>query len=53
VLNVVHVLVLEVAVRNHAVRVVVLRSVERHVLRVVRVSVSHVVRNHVNHHPNV
>lgn len=52
-LNVVHVLVTEISIRDNAVRVIVIRRVERNVLRVVLISVTHVVSNNIDHNPDV
>lgn len=52
-LNVVHVLVTEISIRDNAVRVIVIRRVERNVLRVVLISVTHMVSNNIDHNPDV
>lgn len=52
-LNVVHVLVTEISIRDNAVRVIVIRRVERNILRVVLISVTHVVSNNIDHNPDV
>lgn len=53
VLDVVHVLRVEIIVRNDAIAVVVTSIVERDILSVVLVGVSHMISNDINHNPDV
>lgn len=53
VLDVVHVLRIEIIVGDNAIAVVVTSIIERNVLRVILVDISHVVSNNVNHNPDV
>lgn len=52
-LNVVHVLGIEITVGDNAVRVIVFREIEGDVFRVVLISVTHVVTNDINHNPDI
>lgn len=53
VLDIVHVLVVEITVGDNAVRVIVFRLVEGNIFRVVSISVTHVVSNDIDHNPDI